>query len=83
MSLLPRPRLRLFQSTAAVAASERPSTSAAKTAAAPVRNAVTDAASMTARSRPFDASESSTTPFTVGSPSRGLPGNDEIHFSRA
>ena len=62
--------------TAAVSASARPSVSAASTAAAPVRSAVTAPASSTATSVPFDASESRTTPDTVGKPSSGFPGND-------
>ena len=69
--------------TAAVPASARPSVSAASTAAAPVRSAVTAPASSTARSEPFDASESRTSPITVGSPWAGLPGNDVTHFSDA
>ena len=45
--------------------------------------AVTAPASRTARSMPFDASETSTTPITVGSPAVGLPGYDVTHFSSA
>ena len=67
--------------TAAVWASGRPSVSAASTAAAPVRSAVTAPASRTARNVPFDASESSTSPITVGNPCAGLPGKDVTHFS--
>ena len=46
-------------------------------------SAVTAAASRTARNWPFSASESKTTPVTVGSPCRGLPGNDVTHLSSA
>src|SRR5204862_6412060 len=53
------------------------------TPGAPLRGAVTAAASSTARSAPFEESESRTTPFTVGSPRSGLPGNDVTHFSAA
>jgi hypothetical protein len=49
-------------------ASARASVSAASTAAAPVRSAVTAAASRSALGIPFDASESTTIPVTVGSP---------------
>ena len=35
------------------------------------------------RATPFDASESSTSPVTVGSPCAGLPGNDVTHLSSA
>ena len=69
--------------TEAVSASPRPSVSAASTAAAPVRSAVTAAASSTASSDPFAASESNTTPLTVGSPRLGLSGNEVTHFSAA
>ena len=69
--------------TAAVSASARPTVSAASTAAAPVLSAVTAPASSTARSAPFDESDSSTRPITVGSPSAGFPGNDVTHLSSA
>jgi hypothetical protein len=69
--------------TDAVSASSRPSVSAANTAAAPVRNAVTAPASSTATGMPFDASETSTSPVTVGRPSSGLPGNEVTHLSSA
>ena len=69
--------------TAAVSALDRPSVSAARTAAAPVRSDVTAPASSTALSIPFLASESSTSPVTVGSPCAGFPGNDVTHFNRA
>src|SRR5262249_44946957 len=66
-----------------VAALGRPSVSAASTAAAPVRSAVTAPASSTATSCPSDASESSTTPVTVGRPRAGLLGYEVTHFSEA
>ena len=69
--------------TEAVSASERPSVSAASTAAAPVLSAVTAPASSTARSVPFEASDKSTSPITVGNPWAGFPGKDVTHFSEA
>src|SRR6266542_7086959 len=69
--------------TAAVSASSRPSASAPSTAAAPVRKAVTAPASSTALSIPFEASERSTRPVTVGRLFAGLPGNVVTHFSSA
>jgi hypothetical protein len=69
--------------TAAAPASARASVSAASTAAAPVRKAVTAPASSTARSIPFDASDRSTSPVTVGKPCAGFPGNDVTHLSSA
>ena len=69
--------------TAAVSASGRPSVSAASTAAAPVRSDVTAPASSTAFGIPFDASDRSTSPVTVGKPCAGLPGKEVTHFSSA
>src|SRR3712207_7253523 len=56
--------------------------SAASTAAAPVRSAVTAPASRIARSSPVSASERRTTPLTVGRARAGLFGNrSEEHTS--
>ncbi len=65
------------------ASPDRPSVSAASAAAAPVRSAVTAPASSSASTSPVSASESTTSPLTVGSPRAGLPGNDVTHFSSA
>ncbi len=69
--------------TAHVDASGRASASAATTAAAPVRSAVTAPASNTASGIPVSASDSTTSPVTVGRPRDGFPGNDVTHFSSA
>jgi len=62
---------------------ERPvaSASAATAATAPVRSAVTAAASSSASGCDVSASDTQTRPITAGSPfAAGLPGNDEIHL---
>ena len=64
-------------------ASSRASSWAATAAAAPVRSAVTARASSIASGSPVSASETSTMPVTVGSPRRGLTGNEVTHFSIA
>jgi hypothetical protein len=69
--------------TDAVSASERPTVSAASTAAAPVLSAVTAPASSTANGTPFEASDRSTTPITVGSPCSGFAGKEVTHLSSA
>ena len=66
-----------------VRASSRASSWVATAAAAPVRSAVTARASSSATGSPLSASETSTTPVTVGSPRRGLPGKEVIHLSIA
>ena len=69
--------------TAIDSAPARDSVSAAITAAAAVRRAVTAAASRSASSWPVSAFERRTSPVTVGSPLAGFPGNDVTHFSSA
>ena len=55
----------------------------ASAAEAPVRSAVTARASMIASGAPLVASQSTTTPLTVGTPPTGLAGNELTHFSSA
>src|SRR5947209_9473064 len=66
-----------------VPASARARDRLATAATAPVRSEVSEPASISASGSPFVASLTIKTPVTVGSPWRGLPGNDVTHFSAA
>ena len=69
--------------TATVPASALARVSAASTAAAPVRRAVSAEPSSTATGIPVSASETSTIAFTVGSPRSMLTGKEVTHLSTA